>query len=112
MAEGCTTNVFVVERTKLFTPAPRDGILPGIVRGRVLEVARERGLILHEGKLRLQRLERAREAFLTSSLGEVRPLVRYQGRPVGNGQPGSLTRALAAEVRKRRAATARGDDTC
>jgi branched-subunit amino acid aminotransferase/4-amino-4-deoxychorismate lyase len=98
LTEGCSSNLFVVEGRKLFTAAVADGILPGIVRGQVLGSARDLGVAIHEGKLRLRRLERAREAFLTSSLGGVRPLVRYAGRVLGSGEAGPLTRKLAERV--------------
>jgi len=98
LAEGCTSNLFIVEGRRLFTPAVRDGVLPGVVRGLVLESARELGYVIHEGKVRLLRLEQAREAFLTSSLRAVRPLVAFQGRPIGGGVPGAATRELAEAV--------------
>ena len=91
-----------VQQRKLFTPGPREGILPGIVRGLVLEAARDSGLRVHEGKVRLRRLEQADEAFLTSSVRGVRPLIEYQRRPVGNGAPGPVTRDLAARVARHR----------
>ena len=72
--------------------------MPGVLRGLVLVAARQMGRSVHEGRLRLARLERANEAFLTSSVRGVRPLVRFQGRPVGNGRPGALTLQLSAAV--------------
>jgi len=98
LAEGCSSNLFVIRRRALFTPAVRDGILPGVVRAHVLRASREAGLIVHEGKLRLVRLERADEAFLTSSVRGVRPLIEYEGRPVGAGRPGPVTRVIAGAV--------------
>ena len=44
LAEGCTTNLFVVQGRKVFTPSERDGILPGVTRELVLRAARRRGL--------------------------------------------------------------------
>ena len=102
LAEGCASNLFVVRGSSLFTPSERDGILPGVVRGLVLEAARRLGRPIHEGRLRLPRLERASEAFLTSSVRGVRPLVRFEGRAVGSGEPGALSRRIAAEVERLR----------
>jgi branched-subunit amino acid aminotransferase/4-amino-4-deoxychorismate lyase len=102
VAEACASNLFVVWQGKVFTPSVRDGILPGVVRGLCLEAARRLGLPVHVGKTRLRRLERAGEAFLTSSVRGVRPLVRFQGKPVGGGKPGPVTRAIAAEVERLR----------
>lgn len=98
LAEGCASNVFVLGRRRVFTPGPRDGILAGVVRGFALRAARDLGFAVHEGRIRLVRLERAREAFLTSSLTGVRPLVEYERRPVGSGTPGAATLAIAARV--------------
>ncbi len=100
LAEGCSSNLFVVKGRGVFTPAARDGILPGIVRGLAIEAARGLGFLIHEGKVRLPRLLRADEAFLTSSTRGVRPLVEFEGKPVGSGRPGPVTEAIAAEVRK------------
>jgi branched-chain amino acid aminotransferase len=110
LAEGCSSTLFVVWRKKLFTPGLRDGILPGVTRAVVLEAARKLHLIIHEGKVRLKRLEAADEAFLSSSVRGIRPLVRFEGRAVGNGKPGPVTRAIAREVRAiRESATSAGD---
>jgi branched-chain amino acid aminotransferase len=98
LAEGCTSNLFVLRGRRLFTPAVRDGILPGVIRGLVLAAARRLGCPVHEGKLRLPRLHGAGEAFLTSSLRGLRPLVALDGRKIGRGLPGPLTRRLATEV--------------
>lgn len=111
LAEGCTSNLFVVTGRTLYTPGRGDGILPGVVRQRVLEVVRGWGLPVHEGRLRLRRLERASEAFLTSSVRGIRPLIRFRGREVGSGRPGAVTLRIAAEVTRRRALEG-GLDSC
>jgi len=105
LTEGCISNLFVVRRRALFTASERDGILPGIVRGLALRAAGGLGLAVHVGKLRLPRLRGADEAFLTSSLRAVRPLVEYEGRPVGSGRPGPVTAAVAAAVAALRSAS-------
>jgi len=102
LAEGCSTNLFVVHGRKLYTPGEGEGILPGIVRALVLRASRKLGIPTHEGKLRLRRMQQAREAFLTSSLQGVRPLVRFQGRPVGPGRPGPITLRIDSELRRMR----------
>jgi branched-subunit amino acid aminotransferase/4-amino-4-deoxychorismate lyase len=102
LAEACTSNLFVVQGRKLFTAGVGDGILPGVVRGLALRAARELGIAVHEGRVRLVRLERAREAFLTSSLTGVRPLVRFGGQPVGRGCRGRITEDIAQRVERMR----------
>lgn len=98
LGEGCSSNLVVVQRKTLYTAGLGDGILPGIVRDLALRAAREEGYSVHEGKVRLKRLERADEAFLTSSLRGVRPLVRYQGRVLGKGVRGPVTTRIAKTV--------------
>lgn len=102
LAEGCASNLFVVSRRRIFTAAPRDGILPGVTRDHAIAVARDLGLLVHEGKLRMKRLLGADEAFLTSSLRGVRPLVVFEGRPVGRGVRGPITQEIASGVAARR----------
>lgn len=108
LAEGCTSNLFIVRGRGLMTPALGEGVLPGVTRGLVLAAARELGIPAFEVRVRLERLERAGEAFLTSSLRGVRPLVRFQGRPLGSGLPGPVTRRLAIAVAARRRGTREG----
>lgn len=102
LAEGCRSNVFVIQDRKIFTPGPREGILPGVVRGLVLEAARNLELSVHETRVRVPRLRRAREAFLTSSLRGVGPLLAVDGSPVGDGRPGKLTARIAEAVSRLR----------
>lgn len=104
LAEGSTSNLFVVRRGRLFTPAVRDGILPGVVRALALRAASEAGRSIHVGKLRVKRLREADEAFLTSSLRGIRPLIRFEDRPVGRGEPGAWTRRIAERVARMRQA--------
>lgn len=93
VAEGATTNVFFVLRGRLCTPAPESGALPGVMRERVLAVASAL-LPVEEGRYRLAELAATEEAFLTNALLGVMPLVAVDGRPVGSGRPGPVTREL------------------
>lgn len=102
LVAACTGNLFVVRRRALFTASTGDGARAGVIRDLVLESCRDMGLALHEGKLRVKRLEDADEAFLSSSVRGVRPLLRYEGRAVGQGMPGPVTRELARRVEARR----------
>jgi branched-chain amino acid aminotransferase len=108
LAEGCASNVFIVRRRALYTAREGEGVLPGVVRDLVLQAARRAGLSVHEGRVRMVRLERADEAFLTSSLRAVRPLIAFDGRPIGDGRPGPITAMLghAVEALRRRTSTA------
>lgn len=91
-SEGTTANLFVVRDGRLTTPGLSSDILPGITRALVLAVTREEGLDVHEGPVGDGLLFGADELFLTSSIKEVVPVVRLEGRALGDGRPGPITR--------------------
>jgi branched-chain amino acid aminotransferase len=96
LAEGAGSNVFLVSGGACLTPPLSAGLLPGITREIVLELAPGAGVALREETLREPDLRAAEEAFLTSTLKEVTPIASIDGRPVGDGRPGPLTRRLQA----------------
>jgi len=98
LTEGSSSNLFVVVRRTISTPALREGVLAGVVRDLAIRAGRELGFDMHESRVRVRRLASAHEAFVTSSLCGVRPLVRFDGRPIGDGTPGRVTRAVAEAV--------------
>lgn len=100
LAGASAANLFLVEEGKLVTPGVRQGALPGITRATVIKLARKRGIPVREAKVEPQRLFTAAEAILTNSLIGLRPLVAVDGRPIGNGETGPLTRALQAAYAK------------
>jgi branched-chain amino acid aminotransferase len=93
LAEAAAANIFVVHGD-LLTPAPGSGILPGITRATVLELAVEAGVEAHEESLPPTVLQDAQEAFLTSSLRGIVPLLSVAGRTIGSGAPGPITRSI------------------
>jgi branched-chain amino acid aminotransferase len=99
LAEGASSNLFVVREGTLVTPPEESGCLPGIARAVVLEVAPRLGLAVALRPLLLPELLGADEAFLTNSLMEVMPLSRVGDRPIGRGRPGAVTARLAAAYR-------------
>ena len=99
--EGTTSNVFLVSGSEIVTPPEAAGILAGITRGLVISIAPSVGLTLREASFTADELAAADEAFLSSSLREILPIVRVDGRTVGSGAPGPATRALHAAFRAR-----------
>jgi len=99
IAEGSASNLFLVLGGGMATPDPGSGILPGITRSVVMELACGMGIAMDERALSPEELLAADEAFLTNSLMEVMPLVAVDGRPIGGGSPGPITRALQAAYR-------------
>jgi branched-chain amino acid aminotransferase len=95
-SEASSSNLFAWTGDTLLTPPVACGALPGITRAAVLEIAAVEGLTVAERAFGLDDLARAREAFLTSSLRGIAPLVRVDGRAIGDGAPGARTRAITA----------------
>ena len=100
VAEASMSNIFFVDGHDLRTPAIGSGILHGITRGLILELAVKSGLKAIETDITLDNLVHAEEVFLTNSLLEVMPVTQIDGKKVGTGVPGPVTRALALAYRK------------
>jgi len=94
VTESSTSNIFLVKGSILITPPEEAGLLPGITRGVVLELATSLGLEAYQRKISLNELMGADETFLTNSLIEVMPLVEIDGRSIGNGKPGLVTQRI------------------
>lgn len=100
IAEGSTANIFLVSKGEISTPSLESGILPGITREAVLEIARDLNIKTVERQVELRELSRAEEAFVTNSIIEVMPLTWLNGEPIGTGKPGKLTRNLMAAYKE------------
>ena len=95
VTEGSSSNAWIVTREGAVVTRPADfGILRGITRTVVLDVIAEHGLTLEERPFTMEEAYAAREAFVTSATQFVMPVVRIDGRPVGNGAPGLIASAL------------------
>ena len=94
-SEATASNLFAWTGTTLLTPPPSCAALPGITRATVLEIARDLGIEASERPFGCDELLAAREAFLTSSLRGIAPLVKVGETPIGTGAPGPLTRQIA-----------------
>jgi branched-chain amino acid aminotransferase len=97
--EGGSSNVFLVERGKLVTPDLSAGILAGITRAKVLQVAQGLGIALELRTPSLDEAYRADEVFISSSIRELMPVVRLDERPIGTGKPGPVFARLLAAFR-------------
>lgn len=89
VTEGPGFNVFAVIGNELYTP--ERGVLPGITRRTVLEIAEKSGITVHVTDLPVGDLYQAEELFLTSTAGGVMPVARLDGQPVGDGRTGPVT---------------------
>jgi branched-chain amino acid aminotransferase len=99
--EGGTSNVFLVQGGVLVTPPLSVGILEGITRRTVLELAVELGLRCEQRVIRPEDVGQSDEAFITSSIREVVPVVRADETVIGRGRPGPTTLRLLDAYRAR-----------
>jgi branched-chain amino acid aminotransferase len=95
LAEGAISNVFAVREGRLLTPPVEDGLMPGITRAAVLELAPEAGVAAEQQSLMIHDLLDADEVFLTNSIMEIMPVSRIEQHEVGQGKPGPVTRRIA-----------------
>ncbi len=96
VAECTGDNIFIVKHGRLMTPPIDAGILEGITRNAVLELARDAGIETAEVAMTRHDLFVADECFLTGSAAEVIPAVKLDGRVIGDGKPGPVTLKLNA----------------
>lgn len=100
VAEATGDNLFLVKDGDLSTPPTSEGALPGITRGAVMDLAKEMGIPCRQSVITLYDVYNADEAFLTGTAAEVIPMVRCDGRPIGQGKPGPLTARIIAAFRE------------
>lgn len=100
VAEATGDNIFIVKDTTLITPPPYAGILVGITRNAVMEIARNKGMKVEEKLFTRYDIYNADECFLTGTAAEVIPAVKLDGRPIGDGRPGRVTWELIHAFRE------------
>lgn len=101
VCEGSADNVFVVRHGEVWTPPDHVGILRGVTRDAVLEIARESGIPALERPFTLHDVYTADEVFLTGTGAEIGPVVSVDGRVIGSGRPGPVTLRLLEGYRER-----------
>jgi branched-chain amino acid aminotransferase len=94
VAECTADNIFIVKRGVLKTPPATAGALEGITRNAVLELARDAKIPTQEATLQRHDVYTADECFLTGTGAEIIPAVKCDGRPIGTGKPGPVTKQL------------------
>lgn len=108
LAEACISNVFIVQQDELLTPPLETGILPGIIRKFVLDVAAKNNIKSHERNIFIKDLLAASEIFLTNSIMELMPVCRLERHAVGKEKPGPIYKKLHELYRQ----AAQEDDSC
>jgi branched-chain amino acid aminotransferase len=97
----CTgDNVFIIRKGILLTPPASMGALDGITRGAVLEIAEKSKIAYKESIFTRHDIFISDECFLTGTAAELIPVVKVDGRVIGNGKPGPITQKIIAEFKK------------
>lgn len=100
VAEGITSNIFIVKDKKLLTPALSSGILNGITRKTVIELAEKRSIEVIERHILPKEIFTADECFLTNTSMEIMPVAYCDGTGIGNASCGKITQLLMKDFRK------------
>lgn len=100
IAECTGDNIFLIQGKVVRTPDPSSGLLLGVTRNTVIMLAREAGYTVEEAFLTPFDLYSCDEAFLTGTAAEVIPMVTIDGRLIGDGKPGPVTKDLMAKFRQ------------
>src|SRR5882762_3172936 len=100
VAECTADNVFIVKRGQILTPPITAGALRGITRSVVFEIAAELGVKVREADITRHDVFVADECFLTGTAAEIVPVVKADGRSIGNGKPGPISARIIARFRQ------------
>lgn len=109
ITEGSYTNIFAVTNKAILTPPVEDGLLPGITRDIVINIAVSHGYTVFQQTIQAGDIFDMDELFLTNSLMEVMPLTKLDGEKIGGGRPGETTQQLLLLYGEHMLAMLRGD---
>ena len=101
VAECTGDNIFMVSEGELYTPPECMGALRGVTRDVVLGIAKRIGIRVHEHVFTRHELFISDECFVTGTAAEIAPVVKVDGRKIGEGKPGNITKKIMKEFRKR-----------
>jgi len=94
LTEATTSNIFFVKNGCIHTPEKNCGILSGITREKIIQLAHENGIDLIEGKWLGEEIIKAEEIFLSGTVKKILPVSKLDNYPVGNGKPGLITKKI------------------
>ena len=101
LAEGCISNVFIVQSGVVATPPLDTPVLPGIARATVLEICAAQGIETAEKPININHLLDADEVFITNVIMQVIPVSRIERRQIGDGKPGPIAKGLLEQYKRR-----------
>ena len=101
VVECSQSNFFIVKGRRVITPPLDAGLLPGITRAFVLDMARDEGFEAVEDTVSVADVRAADEAFITGTTREITPVVNVDAHPIGTGRPGAVSQQLLAAFHAR-----------
>jgi D-alanine transaminase len=110
VTEGAASNLFIVLNGVIITPPKSNLLLPGITRDLVVELAQHHQLPCEEHSISADELKQAEEIWVTSSTKEILPITTLDGKPVGNGQPGSIWQKMFQFYQENKQRLRKGND--
>jgi branched-chain amino acid aminotransferase len=108
VSEATAENVFIVRKGQLATPSTNSAILHGVTRERVISIAKDLGYSVEERRITPFELINSQELFLTGTLAEIVPVLKVNGRIIGDGKVGPVTLKIFSEFAKRRTRASEG----
>ena len=96
---GSRSNLFIVKDTHIVTPSLESGAFDGVTRRAVMKITQDLNLAVKEEKIKMEDINSCEEAFLTSALMEVMPLIECEEKTIGDGKPGNSTLKILSEYR-------------
>ena len=93
VSETNDTNLFIVNDAEVLTPFA-DSCLPGLTRRMILDICKQQGIPAAERRLSMTEVYTAKEVFTSGTMGELTPVLEADGRVIGNGKPGDMTKRL------------------
>ena len=108
VSEAPAENIFIVTKGKIETPSTDSAILNGVTRKRVIKIAQDLGFEVSERRITPFDLINAEEVFMTGTLAEIVPIVKVNGRSIGDGNVGSVTTRVFKEFTKVRSSPNEG----
>lgn len=96
VTESSTSNIWLIKNNVIYTPALKDGVLEGLTRKTLFEMASHNGMAIREASLTREDFLNADECFVTSTTRNIVPVTRIEARPIGKGIPGEKTNEILA----------------
>jgi len=94
IACGAVSNIFTINKNTLLTPSVASGILSGITKTEIIKIARKLGLKVQEKEINRNEIFKMSEVFFTNTLMEIMPVTKVNGKRIGDGRVGNITKEL------------------